>query len=62
MLAFRRIGAHHGSAQARQRLAQDAAAAADVEDAQPFEAVEPLAVALELPAGGVLDDSRAAPG
>ncbi len=54
------IGAQPGrrprpGAKPRQGLAQDAAAAADVEDAQAREAVEPLAVAPELPAGRLLD-------
>ena len=43
-----RVGADHGSAEARQRLAQDAAAAADVEDAQAGKRVESLLVAPEL--------------
>src|SRR5205823_1211344 len=41
-----------------ERLAQNAAAAADVEDAQPRKAVEPLAIAVEAPARGVLDEAE----
>ncbi len=45
-------------AQARQRLAQDAGAAADIEDAQARERVEPLAVAIEASARRLLDEAQ----
>ena len=42
-----RVGADDRGAEPRQRLAQDTAAAADVEKAQAREAVEPLGIAVE---------------
>jgi hypothetical protein len=43
-----RIGADHRCAEPRQRLRQDAGAAADIEDAQAVEAVEFLGVEVEM--------------
>ena len=47
--------ADHLRAQPRERLAQQAGAAADIEDAQTRQAVQAFGVALELAAGGVAD-------
>src|SRR5919204_6393509 len=57
-IARRGIGAHHRRAKARQRLAQNAAAAADVEYAQARERVEARLLAAELPACCLLDESQ----
>ena len=54
-IALGRIGADDGRAEPRQRLRQNAAAAADIEDAQAFQAIELLGVAVEPLAGGVAD-------
>ena len=40
-IRVRRIGADHRGAKPRQRLRKDAAAATDIEDAQPRQAIEP---------------------
>ena len=48
ILASAGIGADHRGAEPGQRLGQDAAAAADVEDAQARQAAEPLGVAVEM--------------
>ena len=58
-VAGRRIGADHAGAKACQRLGENAAAAADIEDAQAFEAVEPLGVTAEMLGGAVADISEA---
>src|SRR5215211_946728 len=50
-----RIGAHDGSTDARERLRQDAGAAADIEDTQTAQAIERFRIAPEVPAGGVAD-------
>src|SRR5262249_402592 len=52
------IGAHDLGPQARQRFAQNAAAAADVEQAQARQRVELLVVAAEMPARGLLDEAQ----
>ena len=57
-IALGRIGADDGGAKPRQRLAQDTAAAADIENAQRCEGVEPPAIARELAARRVLDESE----
>jgi hypothetical protein len=51
----RRVYPHHVGAQPGQRLGQDAAAAADVEDAQALERVEPPGVAVEASGDPVAD-------
>src|SRR5579859_6984439 len=50
-----RIDADHFGAKPRQRLAQHAAAAADVEDAQALQAVEPRRIAGKMRRGAVAD-------
>src|SRR5262245_58977550 len=54
----RRIGAHDRGTKARQRLAQNAAAAADVEYPQARKRVEAPLLAAEMPACGLLDESE----
>ncbi|MGY4366349.1 hypothetical protein ACVW1A_002414 [Bradyrhizobium sp. LB1.3] len=54
-VADRRIDADDLRTQARQRLAQQAGAAADVEHAQTAEAVQAAQVAFELAAGRIAD-------
>ena len=54
-IAVGRIGADDGRAKPRQRLRQNAAAAADIEDAQAGEAVEPLRIAAEMIGGAIAD-------
>ena len=49
------IDPDHLRAQPRERLAQQAGAAADIEDAQSGKAIQAFDVALELAAGGVAD-------
>src|SRR5262249_3784288 len=49
---------HDLGPQARQRFAQNAAAAADVEQAQARQRVELLVVAAEMPARGLLDEAQ----
>ena len=56
---FRRVGADHRCAEPRQRLGQNPAAAADVEDAQARKAVETLGVAAEARRGVVADVGEA---
>ncbi len=51
----RRIGPHHPGAEPRQRLAQNAAAAADIENADAIEARRMAGVATELPAHRIPD-------
>src|SRR5262249_45747579 len=51
-------GPHDLAAQARQRFAQNAAAAADVEHAQAAQGVELLVVAAEVPARSLLDEAE----
>ena len=58
-VAGRRIGANDRGAKPRQRLGKDAAAAADIEDAQAFEVVELLRIAAEMLGGAVADISEA---
>ena len=55
-VALRRIDADHLRAESRQRLAQQAGAATDIEDAQAFEAGQAARVAVELAAGGVANE------
>src|SRR5205823_2539141 len=55
----RRVGADHRCTKPRQRLAQNAAPAPDVEDPQVCEAAGPLGVAVELTAGRVPDIGEA---
>ena len=57
-VALRRIGADDRRAEPRQRLAENAAAAADIEDAQAGKAVEPLRIAVEMRGGAVADVSE----
>ena len=59
MLRRRRIGPDHRRAEARERLAQEAAAAADIEDSQAAEAGWARGVAAEPPAGRVADIGEA---
>jgi hypothetical protein len=58
-VGLRRVHPDHGRPQPGQRFAQDAGAAADIEDAQPVEAFAAFGVAGELPAGGVADIGEA---
>jgi len=50
-----RIDADHLGAEPGERLAQQAGAAADIEDAQAGQAIQAFDVALELAAGGIAD-------
>src|SRR5262249_8142836 len=52
------VCAHDGGAKARQRLRQEPAAAADVEDAQPGKTIEPGRIAAESFAGAVADEAQ----
>jgi hypothetical protein len=54
-IGVRRIDTDHLGAEPRQRLAKDAAAAADVEDAEAFERIELLGVVVEVLGGAVAD-------
>ncbi len=58
-VAFRGVGADDGSAEPCQGLAEDAAAAADIENPQAGEAVEPLRIAAEMRGGMVADIGKA---
>src|SRR5262245_51663361 len=57
-IGLRGIGAHDGGAEPRQRLAQNAAAAADVEHAELGERIEPLVVTPEMPARRLFDEAE----
>ena len=60
-VAFRRVGADDGCAKSRQRFAENAAAATDIEHSQAGEAVEPQRIAVEMLSRPVANVSRAAP-
>ncbi len=53
------IGADDISAKPRQRLAENAAAAADIENPQPGEAVEPRRIAAEMRGGAIANVGKA---
>jgi len=57
-ICLRGIGAQDASPQTRQRFAQNAAAAADVEHAQAGERIEPPFVAAEMPTRGLFDEGE----
>ena len=60
-VAFRRVGADHRRAEPRQRLGQDAAAAADIENPQAGETVETARITAEMRGGAVADIRRDEP-
>ena len=57
-IGLRRVRADDGGAEPCQRLAQNTAAAADIEHAQTRQRIEPFRISLELPASGLLDETE----